>query len=192
MLDARYWLLDDCLFYPALSSIVHVASSIEPSMLLYIVRHAYAYEHGDPRWPDDSQRPLEAEGAERFRHGMKALAKRGVDPKVIATSPYVRCRQTAEILAEEVAAPLPVELPALAPGSDLDELIRWTVKQRSDSAAWVGHSPDVEFLVASLISEGDANVRFAKGAVAAICIHGDLAPGSGELQWLATLKSLGM
>jgi phosphohistidine phosphatase len=160
-------------------------------MLLYVIRHAYAYEHGDPRWPDDTKRPLAPEGAERFRRGMKALAKRGFEPRVIATSPHVRCRQTADILAEEVGAKPPVELPALAPGSDLDELIVWTSRQRAESIAWVGHSPDVEFLLSSLISEGDANVRFAKGAVAAIRIHGDLAPGSGELQWLATLKSLG-
>jgi phosphohistidine phosphatase len=160
-------------------------------MFIYIVRHAYAYEHGDPRWPDDSKRPLEPQGAERFRRGIKALAKRGFAPKVIASSPYVRCRQTAEILAEEVGAKAPVELTALAPGSDLAELIAWTSRQQPDSVAWVGHSPDVEFLTASLISEGEANVRFAKGAVAAIRIHGDLAAGSGELQWLATLKSLG-
>jgi phosphohistidine phosphatase len=160
-------------------------------MHLYIVRHAYAYEHGDPRWPDDSKRPLAPEGAERFRRGITALAKRDFEPKVIASSPYVRCRQTADILAEEVGAKAPIELSALAPGSDLDELIAWTSHQRSESIAWVGHSPDVEFLLASMISEGEANVRFAKGAVAAIRIHGDLAPGSGELQWLATLKSLG-
>jgi phosphohistidine phosphatase len=160
-------------------------------MLLYIIRHAYAFEHGDPRWPDDSKRPLEPQGAERFRRGIKALAKRGFEPQVIAASPYVRCRQTADILAEEVGAKAPIELPALAPGSDLDELVAWTNRQRSDSIAWVGHSPDVEFLLASMISEGDANVRFAKGAVAAIRIHGDFAPGSGELQWLATLKTLG-
>ena len=35
-------------------------------MFIYIVRHAWAYEHGDPRWPDDSKRPLEDDGAVRF------------------------------------------------------------------------------------------------------------------------------
>jgi phosphohistidine phosphatase len=161
-------------------------------MLLYIIRHAYAYEHGDPRWPDDSKRPLEPEGAERFRSGVKQLAERGFEPAVIATSPYVRCRQTAEIVANEVSGrPKVVDFPALTPGSDLDELIAWSRKQQAASIAWVGHSPDVEFLTASLISEGDANLRFSKGAVAAIRIHGELAVGSGALQWFVTLKSLG-
>jgi phosphohistidine phosphatase len=161
-------------------------------MLLYIVRHAYAYEHGDPRWQDDSKRPLEPEGAERFRRGMKELAKRGMEPKVIASSPYVRCRQTADLVAKAVDGQTEViELEALAPGSDLDELLRWSRGQKAESIAWVGHSPDVEYLAAAIISEGDANLRFAKGAVAAIRMDGDLAPGRGELQWLVTLKALG-
>src|SRR5687768_9503315 len=138
-------------------------------MLIYIIRHAYAYEHGDPRWPDDSQRPLEGEGAERFRRGARELADRGVKPEAIASSPYVRCRQTAEIFAEETGGKAEVvELDLLAPGSDLDGLVRWSRQQQVESIAWVGHSPDVEFLTAALISEGEANVRFAKGAVAAI------------------------
>jgi phosphohistidine phosphatase len=161
-------------------------------MLIYIIRHAYAYENGDPRWPDDSKRPLEPEGAERFRRGVKMLAKRGLEPAVIATSPYVRCRQTAEIVAHEVSGkPKVVDLAALQPGSDLEELIAWSQEQQAVSIAWVGHSPDVEYLTAALISEGDANLRFSKGAVASIRIHGELAAGSGELQWLLTLKALG-
>ncbi|HEX6963562.1 MAG TPA: histidine phosphatase family protein [Lacipirellula sp.] len=184
MLDARCWI--------KMAAIQHQASSIEAAMLLYIIRHAYAYEHGDPRWPDDSQRPLEAEGAERFRRGMKKLVEGGVKPEVIASSPYVRCRQTADILREELdGRPAVVELEELAPGSDLDGLLHWSRRQKADSVAWVGHSPDVEHLIAALISEGDANVRIAKGTVAAIRIYGELAAGSGELKWLVTLKTLG-
>ena len=161
-------------------------------MLIYIIRHAYAYEHGDPRWPDDSQRPLEAEGASRFQQAVEQLAKRGFEPQVIATSPYVRCRQTADIVAGYTPGePTVVELPSLTPGSDLDELIEWSLAQRAESIAWVGHAPDVNHLAAALIGEGDANLRFSKGAVAAIRIHGQLAAGRGELQWLVTAKVLG-
>ena len=102
------------------------------------------------------------------------------------------CRQTAAIVAEEVSGrPKVVDLAALEPGSDLDELIAWSHKQQAAAIAWVGHSPDVEHLTAALISAGDANLRFSKGAVAAIRMHSELAAGSGELQWLVTLKALG-
>lgn len=162
-------------------------------MHLYIIRHAWAYEHGDPRWPDDSQRPLEPEGAERFAQVAKLLAARGLAPQTIATSPYVRCRQTAEIAAAHSAqSPQITELDALRPGSDFAELIEWTRQQQAESVAWVGHAPDVSWLTASLISEGDAVIRFAKGAVASIRIHGPLGAGCGELEWHATAKLLGV
>ena len=162
-------------------------------MHLYIIRHAWAYEHGDPRWPDDSQRPLEQEGAERFARVVELLAERGFAPEAIATSPYVRCRQTAEIAAAHSSqSPQLVELEGLKPGSDFAELIEWTRQQQVDSVAWVGHAPDVSLLTAALIGDGDALVRFAKGSVASLRVHGPLAAGCGELEWHATAKLLGV
>ncbi len=162
-------------------------------MHLYIIRHAWAYEHGDPRWPDDSQRPLEPEGAERCAQVVKLLAERGFAPEAIATSPYLRCRQTAEIAAAHSAhSPQLVELAGLKPGSNFDELIEWTRRQQAESVAWVGHAPDVSYLAAALIGEGDAVIRFAKGAVASIRIEGPLGVGCGELEWHATAKLLGV
>jgi phosphohistidine phosphatase len=161
-------------------------------MHIYIIRHAYAYEHGDPRWPDDSKRPLEPEGAKRFERVVKLLADRGFKPEMIATSPYVRCRETADIVAAHVTGKSKVvELPALKPGSDFEALVEWSQSQKADAVAWVGHSPDVEWLAASLIGQ-DANIRFAKGAIASIGIDDPLEPGSGQLQWLATAKILGV
>jgi phosphohistidine phosphatase len=162
-------------------------------MFLYVVRHAWAYERGDPRWPDDSQRLLDPEGAERFERVVALLAQRGFEPEVIATSSYVRCSQTADIIAAGTPnSPKVVELSALTPGSDFDELTQWSRKQQAESLCWVGHSPDVERLAAALLIEGaEANVRFAKGSVAAIKIQGELEAAAGELHWHATAKLLG-
>jgi phosphohistidine phosphatase len=163
-------------------------------MFVYIARHAWAGERGDPRWPDDSLRELTPEGIERYKKVVRALVDRGFEPDVIATSPYTRCRQTADIIAKIVASrPEIVELEALAPGTDLEPLIDWTVGQTGANVCWVGHSPDVERLSAELIGDDVARIRFAKGAVAAIGFEGD-APdaGAGELYWLATAKLLGV
>jgi hypothetical protein len=43
-----------------------------------------------------------------------------------------------------------------------------------------------------LVGDRQANLRFAKGSVAAIRMHGDIAFGNGELVWLATAKLLGV
>jgi phosphohistidine phosphatase len=163
-------------------------------MFIYIVRHAWAYQHGDPRWPDDSQRPLEDEGAERFAKVVDALLPRGFEPHVIATSPYVRCRQTADIIAARTPdSPKIVELDALKPGSDFDALVAWSRKfVHNEGLAWVGHAPDVSHLAAELLGDGTAGIRFAKGSVAAIRVRDEVEAGSGELQWLATAKLLGV
>ena len=162
-------------------------------MQLYIIRHAWAFEHGDPRWPDDSQRPLEKEGGERFAQVAGRLATRGFAPEAIATSPYVRCSQTAQIVAaHSPQSPQIDELDALRPGSDLEALLDWSRQQQAQSLAWVGHAPDVGLLAAALVGDGDAAIRFAKGSVASIRFGDAIEPGYGELQWLATAKLLGV
>ncbi|HVT28330.1 MAG TPA: histidine phosphatase family protein [Lacipirellulaceae bacterium] len=162
-------------------------------MFIYIARHAWAADRGDPRWPDDSLRELTPEGIERFKQVVKTLADRGFQPERIATSPYTRCRQTAEIIAKHVnAKPKIDELNALEPGSKLKPLVEWTNDQGGCDVCWVGHSPDVEDLAAALIGDGTACIRFAKGAIAAIAFPEQVVTGAGELYWLATAKSLGL
>jgi phosphohistidine phosphatase len=162
-------------------------------MFVYLARHAWAGERGDPRWPDDSLRELTPDGIERFSKVVKALAARGFAPTRIATSPYTRCRQTADIIVKHVdGKPKIDELEALEPGSQLKPLIEWTNEQDGNDVCWVGHSPDVEVLAAALISDGNTCIRFAKGAVASIDFGDEVVPGSGELYWLVTAKALGV
>jgi len=163
-------------------------------MDLTIIRHAWAGHYGDPQWPDDDLRPLSPEGKKRFARMVAKLAGKEFAPQIIATSPLVRCRQTADIVAEGVpGGPEVVELDALEPASELDELIGWTVRQAEDCdrVAWVGHAPDVGHLTAALIGQSRGWIRFAKGAVAAIRFDDQIAPGEGELRWLVTAKILG-
>jgi len=164
-------------------------------MFLYIARHAWAEERGDPRWPDDSLRELTDDGIERYARVVQALADRGFNPNRIATSPYTRCRQTAELIAKHTAGSPPIdELEALEPGTDLEPLLEWsrTHFDGHSNLCWVGHSPDVEWLAAVMCGDGSARIRFAKGAIAAIDLDGAISPGNGELNWLATAKSLGL
>ena len=160
-------------------------------MILYIIRHAWAGESGDPRYPDDRLRPLTADGRERFKCVVKALARRRFAPSVLATSPLVRCRQTADIAAEHISRRAKVvELEALQPGSDLLALIRWTKEQSEEEIGWVGHAPDVSRLAANLVGGAAGGLRFAKGSVAAIHFEGGIEPGGGQLHWLVTAKML--
>ncbi|QDV76279.1 SixA phosphatase family protein [Botrimarina mediterranea] len=163
-------------------------------MLIYIARHAWAGNYGDPNWPDDSERPLTAEGIERYRDVVAALAARDFAPERIATSPYVRCVQTAELIATGLEhSPAIDELEDLAVGAELEPLLEWSIATGAESVCWVGHNPDVERMTASLIGEGYASVRFAKGSVAAIRFDEETPrAGEGTLLWHATAKLLGV
>ena len=163
-------------------------------MVLYIIRHAWAGPYGDPAWPDDFERPLTAEGSLRFAQVVRTLAERDFGPQLVATSPLVRCRQTAEIVALQTPAePDVVNLDALMPGSNLAEALAWTASAADglEQVAWVGHAPDVGNLAGALLGDATAWIRFAKGAIAAIRFEGPPRVGEGELRWLATAKLLG-
>ena len=164
-------------------------------MILYVIRHAWAEEPDESLWPDDALRPLSEDGRKRFTRMVQLLAEQGFAPEVVATSPLVRCRQTAEIVIKQVAGrPRLVERPELAPGSNLDGLIEWTIHNAGaeEEVAWVGHVPDVADLTAALIGNGSAALRFAKGAVAAIEFPGPPVRQQGQLRWLVTAKILGV
>src|SRR5688500_2004830 len=83
---------------------------------LYLVRHAIAAERGS-EWPDDTKRPLTERGVSRFKEAVKGLRRIDVAVDEVSTSPLVRARQTAELLAGGLEGKPPVKvLDALAPG----------------------------------------------------------------------------
>jgi phosphohistidine phosphatase len=151
---------------------------------LYIVRHAWAEDVGPEG--DDHGRRLTKKGRKRFAALMRRLRERCMQVDLVATSPLVRARETAELLAAAFDDPPPIEVvDALAPGSDWPALVAWTIRQDAARVAWVGHMPCVGRLVALSIGDGSAAIRMQKGAIASIRL--DDGPGhGGELEWLAT------
>jgi phosphohistidine phosphatase len=163
-------------------------------MELYIIRHAWAGHAGDPQWANDAERPLSRQGQGRFAAMVGQLAERGFAPGVIATSPLVRCSQTAQLVSDGLSPkPEVVALDELRPGSDLQALLTWTIRQahQHDEIAWVGHAPDVGRLAAELIGEPRGAIHFPKGGIAAIRFEGLPQVAQGELRWLISAKVLG-
>jgi phosphohistidine phosphatase len=151
---------------------------------LYVIRHAVAEDEAPDG--DDAARRLTKKGRRKFERLVRLLEATGMEIDLVATSPLVRTRQTAEILAETLGSRPPVEVvDALRPGADWQALVEWTIRQDAARVAWVGHAPCVGRLVALTIGDGRAAIRMQKGAVAAIRL--DDGPGQpGELEWLAT------
>lgn len=69
-------------------------------MEVTFMRHGVAVDRNDPECPIDSERPLTLEGKNRVESAARGLKAIGIKPRVILTSPYLRCTQTARIVAQ--------------------------------------------------------------------------------------------
>src|SRR3954469_4742276 len=86
-----------------------------PASELYLVRHAIAADRGD-EWPDDTKRPLTVRGISRFKEVVRGLVPLDVAIAEIFTSPLVRAKQTAYLLAAGMGGkPVVKTLDVLAP-----------------------------------------------------------------------------
>jgi phosphohistidine phosphatase len=161
---------------------------LEVEMELYFLRHGQAGERSEWDGPDE-KRPLTEAGKAQTAREAAGLAKLGLTPDLILTSPLTRARQTAEIAAEGLGGPERVALDErLGPGFDRKELGRIVSEYSNRNRLMlVGHEPDFSDVVGRLI--GDAKVVIKKGGLAAVEITG-LEPLRGRLLWLATPQML--
>ena len=157
---------------------------------LYLVRHAIAAERGED-WPDDDKRPLTARGVSRFKEEVDGLKRIGVEVDEIFTSPLIRAKQTAALLADglsgkPVVKVLDVLSPGHAPSSVMAQLARAARRRR---IAIVGHEPDLGELAAHLIGAGRA-LPFKKGGVCRIDVESLTSRRPGALSFFVTPRLL--
>jgi phosphohistidine phosphatase len=139
-------------------------------MDMLIVRHAIAEDReqfalaGQP----DDLRPLAAEGIREFSKVARALRRVVPTLELIATSPLVRARQTADLLNERYDARL-LESDALRPETPYAKLAA-LIKQSNgvDVVAIVGHEPHLSGLVAWLIGDASARITLKKGGACVV------------------------
>jgi phosphohistidine phosphatase len=156
---------------------------------LYLLRHGLADHDGPPTWTHDSRRPLTDAGIERMREearGMKAL---GLAIDTVVTSPYVRCRQTADAVAGVYRlADRLVEADPMEPGAGFADLRKALRGVEGTAVLVVGHAPDLGLLVGDLT--GAVDVELGKGWLAWIRIPGEIEKGGGRLKALLPAELL--
>jgi len=159
-------------------------------MKLYFLRHGEAASANGITIKSDAERPLTKEGIEILKIQGKAFEKLNIQPDIIWTSPLVRARQTAEVVAKQLdLEDRIVETPKLACGAGLDS-IREIVdtKPHVQSAMFVGHEPDFSTIIGKLIARSGATVEMKKGGIALVETEFPILAGAGVLMWLLTPK----
>jgi phosphohistidine phosphatase len=157
---------------------------------IYLIRHGLA-EARSEAWPDDTKRPLTDEGMTRLRKAARSLAQLGISFDVVLTSPFVRTRQTAEIVAAAFAPrPAVISVEALASGGSVAAVLAELEKHgRRTRIGIVGHEPGVGELGARLAGMRHP-MEFKKGAICRIDVEMLPPKGAGTLRWFLAPKIL--
>jgi phosphohistidine phosphatase len=94
-------------------------------MEIFLLRHGPAVERGTPGFEADSARPLTPKGRRQLRKIAASIKKMGLDFNLILSSPLLRTKQTAEIVAAGLKLKKRVKFSnALAPGGETSHLLR--------------------------------------------------------------------
>ena len=107
----------------------------------------------------------------------------------IASSPYVRAVQTAEILADTLGFKQEIEIvEALTPENPSEALLPWLATHPPESTvAIVGHEPHLSRLVTWLMTqEAESHVVFKKGGACLLDLGVRPSGGGALLHWLLT------
>lgn len=162
-------------------------------MNLYIIRHAIAVESGTPGYEDDSQRPLTEAGRKKMKKIAKGLRQMDVELDAILSSPYVRARDTAKILADEFKMKNRIAYSDnLIPPGNFEKLIEEIREKHDvDNLALVGHEPMLSSLVSWLTTGNSGmNIVLKKGGVAYLVTDNLYEDHRATLMWLLSPSTL--
>lgn len=159
---------------------------------LFLMRHGIAVDHGTPGY-EDSERPLTREGISEMKEIAQGISVLGLHFDLILASPFVRTRETAEIVAKALNLEKKLQFsPALESGADPRTILKELQKHSEERILLVGHEPYLSELLSLMISgRKDAAIQFKKGGLCKLNVQ-SLHPTdpSAVLKWLMTPKQL--
>lgn len=148
-------------------------------MRLYIVRHGEA----ETRANSDAERALTGRGRAAVAEIWQSLRRDGVQVARLVHSPYLRARQTADVIAECYPGIRLETCGLLTPDDPVMPVIDWLANQPTlEGCVLVSHMPLVAALTGALADGVSARVPFSVGTVA--CLDMEVAAvGGGRLIW---------
>lgn len=150
-------------------------------MHLYFLRHGHAEPGG---LISDHDRQLTPEGIQRLHVAAKVMRQLNINPAHIFSSPRIRARQTADIIAEATGTPVEIREEV---NFDFDlNAVRTLIQDlpATDEVMFVGHEPTFSMTVQNLTG---ADVEMKKGGLARVDLYDPRSP-RGMLVWLIAPK----
>jgi phosphohistidine phosphatase len=156
-------------------------------MKLYVMRHGPAEDFSSTG--RDFDRALTPAGKARVSSVVEALVSAGEAPRVVVSSPLVRAKETASLVAPFASDSKTVVIEeAFTPGGDAAAYVRARNKQGARRLMVVGHEPDLSELIGELLG-----ASFRRDMLKAMVVGLRLGPeGPAELRFVLDPKALSL
>ncbi len=166
-------------------------------MKLILFRHGLALDRQDSMAMkmEDSLRPLIARGRERTLKMAKAIKKMELSIDMIVSSPFVRAKETAEILFEVCKSEAIHECTELVPSAPPMAFAQWLKNsaKRATCVLAVGHEPQLSIFASWAIAGTTTSIIDLKKS-GMICLEiesfDDLSARSAILKWVLQPKNI--
>ncbi|MDE1769786.1 MAG: phosphohistidine phosphatase SixA [Thaumarchaeota archaeon] len=159
-------------------------------MDLLVLRHGEAGQRSN--LAGDFKRSLTVEGKQEIVEIANGLKSLDVELDHILTSPLLRAKQTAELVAKSLKYKSKIEeIDSLKPEGNRLEFYSTLSKFKQDSVVLVvGHEPYLSEMIGEAISQSGCRIDLKKSGLARVRVLATLPKIRGELRWLLTPKQL--
>ena len=157
-------------------------------MRLFFLRHGEAVPGSS--YLSDFDRPLTEDGRVELEGVTRGLRRLKLSRIAIRSSPLVRARETAEIVAPLLDSTFEI-VESLRSGATFDAFQSVISHNRaSEALMFIGHEPDFSDAVGTLLGTSGEALVLKKAGALRIDIHGRPEQGKGRLRWLLTPAQL--
>ncbi|MBS1536977.1 MAG: phosphohistidine phosphatase SixA [Bacteroidetes bacterium] len=159
-------------------------------MLLYIIRHGIAEK--PTGFLPDKDRSLTSEGTAIVSKLANALNSKGVKPDLIISSPYLRAKQTADLLANGLKYTNSIETDnRLMPNATMTFLQEILLENSDKSSLMIiSHEPAVsEFSTTLCASNADRVYGFSPASICCVIVE-SIPTIRGSLYWFASAEEI--
>lgn len=158
-------------------------------MDIYLVRHGEYTDLGSSTLEEDSRNRLSDAGVAKLQQQAQTLARWQLPIDQIVTSPFVRARQTADILANSLNVSVAEHTALTRTYFNVDGLRQIVAAYaQSQHLMLVGHENDLSTVAAAVIDGG--TIDLARGGIIRIALD-SIDPLHGKLVWLLTPQVMG-